>query len=99
MIPIYAIHLDPKTWGKTAQCFMPERWLEGSVDQQRLQARAFMPFGDGARACPGAKFALQEAKLALFRMLQHFDLELANPEVIAFMQWLPDKPWRENLQS
>lgn len=48
-----------------------------------MQAKAFMPFGDGARACPGAKFALQEAKLALFRMLQHFDLKLKDPEVAA----------------
>ena len=45
-----------------------------------------MPFGDGARACPGAKFALQETKLALFRMLQHFDLELTEPQVKVIMQ-------------
>ena len=84
MIPIYAIHRDKKTWGQDSERFLPERWLKGSAEMKALQARAFMPFGDGARACPGARFALQEAKLALFRMLQSFTLELAEPEVIAF---------------
>lgn len=81
MIPIYAIHRNPKQWGEHAACFLPERWLDRPAEKQAMQAKAFMPFGDGARACPGAKFALQEAKLALFRMLQHFDLKLKDPEV------------------
>ena len=81
MIPIYAIHRNEETWGKDCESFMPERWLVGPAEKLAMQAKAFMPFGDGARACPGAKFALQEAKLALFRMLQKFDLKLAEPEV------------------
>ena len=64
MIPIYAIHREPEIWGQDAEQFRPDRWLQGSLEQQALQTKAFMPFGDGPCNCPGAKFALQEAKLA-----------------------------------
>ena len=36
-----------------------------------------MPFGGGPRLCVGNKFALQEARVALVRLVQHFRLELA----------------------
>lgn len=79
MIPIYAIHRDPKWWGDDAELFRPERWLKADKSEQRR--KAFMPFGDGPRSCPGATFALQEAKLAIFRLLQQFNIELDTPEV------------------
>jgi cytochrome P450 len=81
MIPIYAIHRDPLHWGPDAADFRPERWLEGSQQQLKFQAASFMPFGDGPRSCPGSKFAVQEAKLALFRVLERCTLELAYPNV------------------
>lgn len=82
MVPIYAIHRDPGTWGKDAEVFRPSRWLHASAGERISQAKAFMPFGDGPRSCPGAKFAVQEAKLALFRILRQFALELLDPKVV-----------------
>lgn len=81
MIPIYAIHREPKIWGQDAEQLRPGRWLQASPEQQALQAKAFMPFGDGPRNCPGAKFALQEAKLALFQLVQNFDFTSGSSEV------------------
>jgi cytochrome P450 len=37
---------------------------------------SFFGFGDGPRVCPGSKFALTEAKVALVRIYQKFILEL-----------------------
>lgn len=38
---------------------------------------AYMPFGGGPRLCVGNKFALQEARVALVRLVQRFRLALA----------------------
>ena len=85
MIPIYAIHRSPEFWGVDAEFFRPERWLTGDEQLKARQRRSFMPFGDGPRSCPGALFAIQEAKLAIFRLLQQFSLELDAPEVSYYL--------------
>lgn len=82
MVPIYAIHRDVHTWGPDADQFRPERWLRASQQDLDVQRRCFMPFGDGGRHCPGSRFALQEVKITLFRLLRDFSLELAAPQVM-----------------
>lgn len=44
-----------------------------------FQPKAWLPFGNGARACIGRGFAWQEAQLAVVTMLQRFDFRLADP--------------------
>ena len=76
LIGIYTMHRNPKIW-KDADCFVPERWIEGSPENKDLPVQAYIPFGDGPRACVGGKFALQEAKHTLLLMFQKIYLELA----------------------
>jgi cytochrome P450 len=49
--------------------FRPERWLEG----RELPPYAFIPFGGGARRCPGAAFASMEMAEVL-RVATRYDL-------------------------
>lgn len=56
---------DPQRW-------RPERWATGEVD-----ARAYLPFGAGARVCPGRSLATAEMRLVLAMLLKRFRLELA----------------------
>jgi cytochrome P450 len=49
--------------------FRPERWLEADAE-----ARAFFPFGAGARACIGERFAMLEGMLALATIAAAYDL-------------------------
>ena len=60
---------------------MPERWLTGDPAAAKQAKVCFMGFGEGARACPGSRFALTEAKVALLRIYSAFTLQLAPYQV------------------
>lgn len=64
-------HTDPRLWYQP-QRFMPERWLDGALDDAAL---AFWPFSAGSRVCIGKHFALQEMHLTLVTLLRHFAFE------------------------
>jgi cytochrome P450 len=53
--------------------FRPERWLE-SVSASSSK-RVAMPFGAGARICPGRYLALAEMKMVLAMLLRTFEIE------------------------
>ncbi len=46
----YAMHRSPDLWGPDASEFKPERWEK----ETKLPSK-FVPFGGGARICPGRK--------------------------------------------
>ena len=48
---------------------MPERW-----DNEDLTKGQLLGFGFGLRACFGRKFATEEMKLFLFRILQKYQI-------------------------
>jgi hypothetical protein len=67
---ICAIHRDPAIWPRAAE-FVPERWLAGhAAEVTDAQRRAFNPWGDGARACIGRRFAAEEGRIVLLRLYQ-----------------------------
>jgi cytochrome P450/NADPH-cytochrome P450 reductase len=70
----HCLHRDPKAWGADAEEFRPERWLEGTV----FPPDSWKPFGNGARACIGQLFAMQEGLLALAVVLHRFELDFAD---------------------
>jgi cytochrome P450/NADPH-cytochrome P450 reductase len=55
-----ALHRDPPVW-RTPERFDPDRFSEEA--RATLPPKAWLPFGNGARACLGRAFALQEATL------------------------------------
>ncbi|KIM79356.1 hypothetical protein PILCRDRAFT_74435, partial [Piloderma croceum F 1598] len=65
---------NPALWGKDADTFDPERWL----DPERLarfiaNPMMFTPFSAGPRICLGQNYAYHEASYFLVRLLQQFD--------------------------
>lgn len=54
------IHRHATNWEAPEQ-FRPQRWL----DAKPANRAAFLPFGMGARVCPGARFATVEMKVIL----------------------------------
>lgn len=73
MIPIHAIHRNPKYWDKPNE-FIPERFKNGIPRGEKKYS--YIPFGAGASMCIGWNFALIEMTLTLARFAQRFDLEV-----------------------
>lgn len=71
------LHRDPAAWGSDVEAFRPERFAPDNA--AKLPPNAWKPFGNGARACIGRPFAMQEAQLVLAMMLQRFDIVLDDP--------------------
>lgn len=57
-----------------ARVFRPERWLDEDGLSAAAAKRLSMPFGAGARICPGRYLALQEMKMVLLTLLNNFEI-------------------------
>jgi cytochrome P450 len=76
---INAIHAHPKYWGTDSLAWRPNRWIKSQpgattqLDREYLHTPSkgsYVPWSDGARACPGKKFGQAEfvgAMVSLFR--------------------------------
>lgn len=71
------LHRDPAVWGDDAETFEPDRFAPENAE--KLPPNAWKPFGNGARACIGRPFAMQEAQLVMAMLLQRFDIVLDDP--------------------
>ena len=78
LVPIYLIHRDPRYF-EQPDTFDPERFLPPRLEE--VKPFTFLPFGDGPRACPGARFAILEVKSTLARILTHYELHQSDPSL------------------
>ena len=92
------LHRDPAVWGDDAEAFKPERFAPENAE--KLPPNAWKPFGNGARACIGRPFAMQEAQLVVAMMLQRFDLVLDDPQYqLEIAETLTIKPNGLNIRA
>lgn len=68
-ISTYATHMDPEYYPDPER-WDPERFMP--ENKHRLVPYTFIPFGDGPRNCVGMRFAAQEIKLCLSRLITKF---------------------------
>lgn len=86
-----SLHRDPAVWGADADEFRPERFAQSEFE--KLPPNSWKPFGNGARACIGRAFAMQEAQLVIAMLLRRFDFELEDPAyVLKISETLTIKP-------
>ena len=75
-VNLLAIHRDRALWGADADCYVPERFVDGTPEAARRPKDAFFPFGDAALRCVGAAFAQREAHVTLARLFGQFEFAL-----------------------
>lgn len=75
IIPVAAIHLDPKYFPDPNE-FQPERFDDETVANKSFTEMPYMPFGDGPRICIGLRLAKLQIKIGLVLLLQKFRFEL-----------------------
>ncbi|APR37244.1 hypothetical protein BTO02_19630 [Paraburkholderia sp. SOS3] len=91
MISPWVLHHHRGFW-QNPDTFDPTRFLPGAPAPERF---TYLPFGTGPRVCVGAQFTLAETTLALARLVQAFDAQLASDEPvrpIGRATTLPDRP-------
>jgi len=68
----YGLQRDEKIWGKDAEKFNPDRFIECTKEQ----LDSFIPFGGGPRICIGNTFATFEEKVLLANIFKSFRISL-----------------------
>ncbi|CAG2120493.1 unnamed protein product, partial [Medioppia subpectinata] len=67
----YVIHRDPELFADPDQ-FKPERFLKPTHHPY-----AYLPFGGGPRLCVGMRFALNEMRMCIAKIVHKFEFTLA----------------------
>ena len=70
---LYQLFRDPEQFANPNE-FFPERFLTDSEENTSRHAFSFIPFSGGLRNCIGQKFALNELKIFLIKILSRFEL-------------------------
>lgn len=86
----WTLHRHLSRW-RAADRFCPQRWLAAP---DRPSATAFLPFGYGARSCPGQRFAYLEMHAILHQLLtacRFTRLPLAAPKPLGSLTSRPDR--------
>lgn len=68
-VPTYAVHMDPEYYPEP-KVFNPERFMP--ENKANLVPYTYLPFGTGPRNCVGMRFAYQEVKICLARLITRF---------------------------
>lgn len=86
---VTAIHHDPQQFEEPG-AYRPERVGNTSLGKERC----FMPFSGGLRGCPGREIAVTMMRIALAKVVEHFDLravdepkEALDACVRKFVEW------------
>lgn len=71
-LPVFAIQRDPEIY-PNPETFDPERFTDDNAKSRHPMY--YLPFGDGPRNCIGARFAKNQSKVAIIKILSKFKVE------------------------
>ncbi|CAG2110042.1 unnamed protein product [Medioppia subpectinata] len=79
----HAIHRDPEFW-PSPDTFKPDRWFEPTHHPMAFQA-----FGAGPRLCIGQRFAMNEMRMCLAKLIHRYHFTLAQEPELDFFNGVP----------
>ncbi|XP_008803291.2 cytochrome P450 704C1-like [Phoenix dactylifera] len=79
----YAMGRMEYLWGKDAECFRPERWLDDNGTFQAESPYKFTAFQAGPRICLGKEFAYRQMKIFAAVLLRFFIFKLGDEGKVA----------------
>ncbi len=77
-VPILRIQTDPRYWPQPEE-FIPERFGERRAELGTA-GTAYIPFSLGTYSCVGKNLAVMSLRIAVSRIVQHFDITFAAGE-------------------
>ncbi|KAG5347799.1 C6A22 protein, partial [Acromyrmex charruanus] len=86
IIPNYAIQHDPNIY-PDPEVFDPERFSAENVKQRNPMY--YLPFGDGPRNCIGKRFAINQIKIGLIKVLINYKIDVCEMTQIPLIH----APW------
>ncbi|XP_012055383.1 PREDICTED: cytochrome P450 6a2-like [Atta cephalotes] len=86
IIPNYAIQHDPNIY-PDPEVFDPERFSAENIKQRNPMY--YLPFGDGPRNCIGARFAINQIKIGLIKVLMNYKIDVCEMTQIPLIR----APW------
>jgi cytochrome P450 len=69
----WSMHRDPSVF-PSPDTFLPERWLESSLDDLVNMNQHMMPFGTGTRVCGGQNLAQVMLRVAIAAVIKNFNI-------------------------
>ncbi|KIW32454.1 uncharacterized protein PV07_04000 [Cladophialophora immunda] len=78
-VSVWNAHFDRTVFGKDADEFRPDRWLEPDHQRRLMMERTVLGFGAGKRVCIGRHIAELEMKKVIPRILLEFDVSIKSP--------------------
>ncbi|KAH8310482.1 hypothetical protein KR044_001581, partial [Drosophila immigrans] len=80
VISLYGIHRDPEYFPDPDK-YDPNRFAEETKNYNPI---AYMPFGEGPRICIAQRMGRVNSKLAIVKLLQHFDIEVMSKQELQY---------------
>ncbi|KAJ0426711.1 cytochrome P450 [Aspergillus carlsbadensis] len=83
----WVVHRDPEVFGRDAEEWRPERWLD--ENEGKVLYNSLLTFGGGHRSCLGKNISYLEVYKLVPSVLQRYEIELADPNA----EWHVENRW------